>query len=171
MEVRLLRRRIRILLGLFALGLVLSGLTAVPLVWEIDLLDDLMGEGTVFAGWWPDWSEWLGRVRAGLHDTQDEHPFLFYGTDWLAFAHVVIAIAFLGPIFDPVRNVWVIHFGMIACVLVIAMAMVFGPLRGIPPFWRWIDCSFGIVGIVPLRLSLNHVRRLALLEQVTAPRF
>ena len=27
-----------------------------------------------------------------------------YGTDWLAFAHITIAVAFLGPLKDPVRN-------------------------------------------------------------------
>jgi hypothetical protein len=57
---------------------------------------------------------------------------LAYGTDWLAFAHLVIAIAFLGPLKDPVRNIWVVEFGMIACLLVIPLALICGPIRGIP---------------------------------------
>jgi hypothetical protein len=82
-----------------------------------------------------------------------------YGTDWLAFAHIVIAVAFIGPLRDPVRNIWVIEFGMIACALVIPLALIFGPLRGIPFFWRLIDCSFGIIGFVPLWLVRREIRQ------------
>jgi hypothetical protein len=32
------------------------------------------------------------------------YPFLAYGTDWLAFVHLVIAVAFVGPFFDPVPD-------------------------------------------------------------------
>jgi hypothetical protein len=39
---------------------------------------------------------------------------------------------------------------MIACVLVIPFALVFGAVRGIPFWWRLIDCSFGVFGFVPL---------------------
>ena len=45
-----------------------------------------------------------------------------YGTDWLAFGHFAIAIAFVGA------------------------------LRGIPVWWRLIDCSFGVFGLIPLWL-------------------
>jgi hypothetical protein len=37
-------------------------------------------------------------------DTSDKHPFLFYGFDWLALAHLVIALLFFGPYRDPIRN-------------------------------------------------------------------
>jgi len=50
---------------------------------------------------------------------------------------------------------------MIACLLVASWALVFGPMRGIPFFWRLIDCSFGIVGIVPLYLAQRYTRRIA----------
>jgi hypothetical protein len=33
------------------------------------------------------------------------HPWLAYGTDWLAFAHIVIAVFFIGPFVDPVQNI------------------------------------------------------------------
>jgi hypothetical protein len=29
------------------------------------------------------------------------YPFLAYGTDWLAFAHIVIAVFFIGPLVKP----------------------------------------------------------------------
>jgi hypothetical protein len=79
-------------------------------------------------------------------------PFLFYGTDWLAFGHFVIAIAFIGTLKDPVRNRWLFDFGLIACALVIPFALVMGGVRGIPLWWRLVDCLFGIFGAVPLWL-------------------
>jgi hypothetical protein len=83
-----------------------------------------------------------------------------YGTDWLAFAHLVIAVAFWGPLRDPVRNVWVVQFGMIACLAVIPLALIAGPIRGIPVWWRLIDISFGVVGLVPLLFAYSGIRRL-----------
>ena len=49
---------------------------------------------------------------------------------------------------------------MIACILVIPWALIFGPVRGIPFFWRLIDCSFGVVGIIPLFLAWRYTRRI-----------
>ena len=143
---RVLRRRIRLLTWLFIVGLTLSGATAIPLPAEVHLLVNLLGpdgQPTALAAW-------LLRVQAGLVQTQAQHPFLFYGTDWLAFGHFVIAIAFLGALRDPVRNRWLFEFGMIACALVIPYALVFGGLRGIPVWWRLIDSSFGVFGFIPL---------------------
>ena len=57
---------------------------------------------------------WIERVCNALRATNEHYPFLTYGTDWLAFAHLVIAVAFIGPYIDPVRNKWVITFGLIA---------------------------------------------------------
>jgi len=51
-----------------------------------------------------------------------------------------------------VRNRWLFDFGLIACALVIPYALIFGGLRGIPMYWRLIDCSFGVFGAVPLWL-------------------
>ena len=56
--------------------------------------------------------------------------------DWLAFAHLVIAVAFLSPFIDPVRNKWIIAFGWIACGGVIPLALIAGHIRGIPIAWR-----------------------------------
>jgi hypothetical protein len=135
-----LRRRIRWLTGFFMFGLVLSGATAIPLQVETDWL-------TRFSN-----IQWLAHVHSALVQTQSQYPFLFYGTDWLAFGHFVIAIAFIGVLKDPVRNRWLFDFGLIACVLVVPWALIFGAVRGIPFWWRLIDCSFGVFGFIPLWL-------------------
>lgn len=162
MDTRLLEKKIRCWLLLFVAGLVVSGLTAFPLEWETRLLDRWAHEpGLGIADRFPELAAWLARVHEGLRETDARYPFVAYGTDWLAFAHLVIAVAFLGPLRDPVRNVWVVEFGMIACGLVIPLALVAGPLRGIPWFWRVLDCSFGLLGLVPLALAYRLIRRLA----------
>ena len=158
-EKRLLRRT-RVWLMLFVLGLVLSGLTAVPIRAEVRLLRKIAGEGSWIGNSWPAFSAWISHVHHGVNEVGREQPFLFYGTDWLAFGHLIIAVFFLGALRDPVRNLWVIHAGMIACALVIPWALVFGPIRGIPFFWQLIDCSFGVVGIVPLYLAHRCIRRI-----------
>ncbi len=159
---RVLMGRIRGLLVLFTVGLVLSGLTAFPLKIEVDILQSLLGQGSSFEDFWPEMAEWISRVHAGISEVHQKYPFIAYGTDWLAFAHIVIAIAFIGAIRDPVRNIWVVEFGMIACVLVVPLALIGGGVRDIPMFWRLIDCSFGVVGIVPLWLARRYTRRLIL---------
>ncbi|MFB7648036.1 hypothetical protein ACFC0S_32660 [Streptomyces sp. NPDC056084] len=59
--------------------------------------------------WLPGPTGWIGRVRAGLDTADADCPFLLYGTDWLALAHLVIAVAFYGVLRDPVRNIWVVE--------------------------------------------------------------
>ena len=127
-----LSRRIHWLTCFFILGLFLSEATAIPLLTEVNWLANVFsaGENSSVAG------KWLSKVREALAQTQSQHPFLFYGTDWLAFGHFFIAIAFLGALRDPVRNRWLFDFGLIACVLVIPYALVFGGLRSIPIWWR-----------------------------------
>jgi hypothetical protein len=143
---QLLRRRIKLLTWLFIVGLVVSGVTAIPLQSELNLLVNFFGSN----GESSEMARWLLRVHDTLAQTQAQHPFLFYGTDWLAFGHFVIALVFIGALRDPVRNRWFFDFGLIACVLVIPYALVFGCLRGIPFWWRLIDCSFGVFGFIPL---------------------
>jgi hypothetical protein len=149
-------RYVRRWLWIFVVCLVLSGLTAFPLQTESSLLVDLAHRlplpGAAVA--------WFDRVHTGLVDTGARYPFLAYGTDWLAFAHLVIAGAFWGPLRDPVRNVFVVRWALAACVGILPLALVCGPLRGIPPYWSLVDMSFGIVGAVPLLLVLRAIRRL-----------
>lgn len=155
-----LQRRIRLLLWIFIFGLVVSGATAIPLETEIKLLTQIIGANDSAYLEESGLLRWLVRVRNGLVETNAGHPFIAYGTDWLALAHFVIAMAFIGPLRDPVKNVWVIEFGMIACVLVVPFAMVMGGIRGIPLAWRLIDCSFGVLGIVPLWFCRGLIKQL-----------
>jgi len=110
--------------------------------------------------------QWVVKVRNGFDDGYGRYPFFAYGTDWLAFAHIVIACAFIGVLRDPVRNIWVVEWGMIACALVIPLAMVCGPIREIPFYHRLIDYSFGVVGIIPLWICRRYI--LALEKSIKA---
>jgi len=144
-----LRQRVRILSWIFIVGLVISGATAIPLQWELDTIVRMPGAGdgaTATSGF----VAWIQTVRGGLRATYAAYPWMAYGTDWLAFGHFVIAVAFVGALRDPVRNAWLFTFGMIACALVVPYAFVMGGLRGIPIGWRLIDCSFGVFGILPV---------------------
>ena len=153
--------RIRIWLVLFIVGLILSGITAFPLERETGVLNRIFAVApSAPAGGEPALHGWLRRVHEGIAQTNREYPFMAYGTDWLAFAHLVIAVVFLGPLLDPVRNKWVLVFGVIACVGVLPLALIAGPIRGIPPYWRLIDCSFGIIGAIPLLICLRYVRQI-----------
>ena len=164
-ETASLIRRVRIWLALFIIGLVLSGVTAFPLESETALLNRAFGVAWVApAGGEPALHVWLRRVHEGIAQTNRDYPFMAYGTDWLAFAHLVIAVAFLGPLVDPVRNKWVLVFGVVACFGVLPLALIAGPMRGIPIYWRLIDCSFGVIGVLPLLICLHYVRRI---EQMT----
>jgi hypothetical protein len=147
-------KRIRILIWIFVLGLILSGITAFPLESELKFITDYFPyKETVISGW-------LDKVYRAVKNTNENYPFLSYGTDWLAFAHLMIAIAFVGPMKNPVRNIWIIEFGMIACISVIPLALVAGEIRQIPLFWRLIDCSFGIIGIIPLYISRILIKKI-----------
>ena len=137
--------------------LVLSGATAIPLRSELGFLSEIADPNSVLGGWFT----W---INTGLIESYGRYPFLAYGTDWLAFGHFAIAVAFVGPLRDPVRNLWVIDFGLIACMLVIPFALVMGPLRGIPFYWRLIDCSFGVLGMIPLLCCKRCVTELAALQ-------
>lgn len=158
-----LLRRIRIVTILFMAGLVISGITAIPLVSGIDWLVQVTGVSQAGNGQAPEsgWAAWLLRVSAALHEMDRAHPFLFYGTDWLAFAHVVIAIAFIGAVRDPVQNEWLFVFGLIACALIPPWALILGRLRSVPFWWQLIDCGFGVLGAVPLWLCLRWTRQLS----------
>lgn len=155
---------IRFWLALFIAGLVLSGATAFPLQTELGWLHSSLQTTPLrqiaqATGLLP----WITRAHDAVSDTNQRYPFLAYGTDWLAFGHLVIAVAFIGPYRDPVRNKWLITFGLIACAGVFPLALIAGSIRGIPIWWRLIDCSFGVFGSIPLLLCR---RSIAALERV-----
>jgi len=156
-----LSRSIRWILALFMCGLVVSGLTALPIEWQLQLAHDKI----------TDWDrdlwlvQWLEFVYLGVKETNVKYPFISYGTDWLAFAHFMIALVFIGPWRDPVRNIWVIEFGMIACLCIFPFALIAGAVRGIPFYWRVIDCSFGIFGGLLLLNCYYKVKKLQKLNE------
>lgn len=136
----------------FMISLFFSGLTAIPLERELAFLSRCFSPDTAIGSW-------IDKVYTSIVDVGQQYPFLFYGYDWLAFAHFVLAILFIGPYRDPVRNKWVIEFGMIACVLIIPFALIAGQFRGITIGWRLIDCSFGIIGLIPLAICLSRINQ------------
>jgi hypothetical protein len=155
-----LRHRIQACTWCLIIGLVLSGLTAIPLQAELDLLARWMGADAKAAEASSGLAQWIVTVRDGLRDTYAKYPFMGYGTDWLAFAHLVIAVAFVGALRHPVRNAWLFTFGMIASVAVIPWAFIFGEVRDIPVGWRLIDSAFGVIAFIPCWLAHKWTREL-----------
>lgn len=153
-------RRFRWVLGLFIAGLVVSGLTAFPLLAELNLLSSMFDLNARALRDREGLAYWVVSVREGLAETYGSYPWMAYGTDWLAFAHIVIAVFFVGPWLEPWRNLWVLRAGLIACGLVIVLALVCGEIRGIPWGWRTIDCSFGVIGAIPLAYCVALAKRL-----------
>ena len=148
--------KIRLLLLFFILALLLSGLTAFPVETELKWL--LHHPSLIPSGM----QTWLQRCYDALKTTNKEYPMLAYGYDWLAFSHIIIAMAFIGPLKDPVKNRWIIDWALLACLAVIPLALIAGPIRQIPFFHILIDCSFGVIGIFPLLLCRKWIKQLVL---------
>jgi hypothetical protein len=164
-DIFILQKSIRNLLLMFITGLVFSGLTAFPIEWQLSTATELFKT----VKWDNLFTQWVSFIYQGIRETNQKFPFIAYGTDWLAFAHLVIAIAFIGPLRDPVRNVWVIEFGLIACVAVFPLAFIAGAIRDIPIYWRLIDCSFGIAGGLLLWIIYKKIKRLEIITTLIHP--
>jgi hypothetical protein len=128
---------------MFIVCLFLSGLSAIPVSLELSFLQRYFPQDSSFGNW-------LSIVHDAYNRVNDQQPFLLYGYDWLAFAHFILAILFIGPYRDPIKNIWVVQFGLIACLLIFPFAFVAGYARSIPIGWRLIDCSFGLFGFLLL---------------------
>ncbi len=142
----------------FIVALALSGITAFAIESELRWLLTIIPAGSSYL------HHWLYTVYEAVRNTNAQYPFLSYGSDWLAFAHLMIAIAFIGPLRDPVRNKWVIRFGQIACVMIFPLAFIAGHVREIPLFWQLIDCSFGVIGLIPLAVCWHKIRQIESLQ-------
>lgn len=164
-EASKLLRTIRLWIILFIVGLALSGITAFPLVHELNILAAISAHLNL-AQHIPALNAWILHVKSALIDTSTRYPFLAYGTDWLAFGHLVIATAFLGAYRDPIRNRWLIDWGLIACLGVFPLAFIAGPIRGIPLYWRLIDSSFGFFGAIPLLIVRRKMDQLEALATI-----
>lgn len=153
--------RYRWSLGLFITGLVLSGVTAFPLLTELRLIASWLGitDPHLWANY-PGLLGWIAYVLRGLEVTYAKYPFFGYGTDWLAFGHLCIALFFVRPWLKPLDSDWVLKCGLICCVAVVPLALIAGHFREIPFYWRLIDCSFGLIGALPLLYCLSLTRRM-----------
>jgi hypothetical protein len=144
-----LLKSIRRTTAVFIICLVLSGITAFPLVTETHWM---MRHLSLFPGFL---QSWIIQVSDAVQQTPG---IVLYGTDWLAFAHIIIALFFVGVYRDPVRNQFTIVVGMIACCAVFPLAFTCGPVRGIPFFHQLIDCGFGVIGLIPLGLVYKKIK-------------
>lgn len=139
--------KIRIVTSMFIILLALSGITAFPLVTEVNWMVAHLHYFPTF------FHSWIISVAQSVNATPS---IVLYGTDWLAFGHLVIALFFVGVYIDPVKNQFTINVGIIACLGVFPIAFICGSIRAIPFYHQLIDCAFGALGIIPL-LYVKHL--------------
>ena len=149
-------KRAKWMLGIVVFGLVVSGVTVWPAVAELKMAIRIIwgvGEpiGVLHA--------FLLKAVEGLESVEADYRFMLYAHDWLAFAHLVLAILFAGAIRDPVRNVWIVQCGLIMCALVPVLAGICIPIRGLPLVWFWVDSAFAPAAALPLWIALRDIRR------------
>jgi hypothetical protein len=146
-------------MSFFILMLFLSGVTAIPIDMELTLLLRYIPENSSLY-------LWIDKVLKAYLEVKAKYPFLLYGYDWLAFAHFILAILFIGPYREPVKNIWVVQVGLIACLLVLPLAFIAGYFRGIPFGWQLIDCSFGVLGALPLYACYRLTKKMESENQI-----
>lgn len=141
------KRKINLLLSTFISLLILSGITAFPIKTEIEYLSAVK---YVFPDFMANWID-------ELHELINATPtVMFYGTDWLAFAHIIISLFFIPLFKNPIQHQVNLKIGIIACFAIFPLAFICGPIRNIPFFQQLIDCSFGIIGFAFL-LYINSL--------------
>jgi len=148
-----LKKQIRIYLLFFIVMLVISGLTASFVETELAVLVHYFKADGPVGGF-------LHQAYIAIKQSNADYPFLAYGFDWLAFGHCVIAAFFLGPLIRPEGNAWVLLVGMGACIAIFPVVLIAGYFRQIPFFWQLIDCCFGALGIIPLMLVHQNIKKL-----------
>src|SRR6187399_91473 len=97
--------RFRIVMTVFIGGLLVSGITAFPLLLEMRLLTSWLGlsNATSPVGH-TGLAFWTLTVRYGLEEMYSRYPWIAYGTDWLAFGHIAIALFFVGSLIRPAES-------------------------------------------------------------------
>ena len=158
-------KKIRFLIIFYMVALVAAGVTAFPVESELNLLCALLSiNPETLAELQGSFIEpvlsWPYGVQEGMTETNDKYPYLAYGFDWLAYAHLMIAVLFVGPYIDPIKNKWVIYWGIFACISIFPLAFICGPIRSIPFYWTLVDCSFGLFGILPLIWCVRLIKQL-----------
>lgn len=154
-------RQIRIAIMIVMTGLIISGVTAFPLLHELNFISRLLAGDSMDPAGHSGFTGWILLVREGLENTYQRYPFIAYGTDWLAFAHLMIAAFFVLPWCDPVRYEGVLRVGIFCSLMILPLTFICGPIRGIPFWWSVIDSSFGILCIPPLVFALRKTRLIA----------
>ena len=147
-------------MGFTIVGLVAIAIIAFPVVTNIQWLDSIAGNTSSIAHVTPKLANWISEATFAVVDTDSKYPFLFYMSDWMVFGHIIIALFFIGPFRDPVKNIWVIQVGLAACILVIPMALIAGSIRGIPFFWQLVDCGFALICFPPMYLAWRWTKQL-----------
>lgn len=145
-------KTIRLHLAAFIVLLLISGVTAFPIRQEVGFL---FSSKEVFPGFM---MQWISQLHSVIGSTPE---IMLYGTDWLAFAHIVIALFFIPVCLDPQRYKANLLAGIAACLLIFPLAFICGPLRGIPFFHQLIDCSFGLLGGLYLYYILRKINQSA----------
>jgi len=143
--------QIRVVLVAFIALLVLSGVTAFPLRTEIDFL---FLHKEVFPSFM---TAWIEKIYLAISQTPD---LVLYDTDWLAFAHMIIALFFIPVYIDPVKYKVNLIIGMVACGAILPLTFICGPIRNIPFFHQLIDCSFGLIGVLFLFFIYTRIQKL-----------
>lgn len=154
METIRIKKSIRTWTWFFMVTLALSGITASPVEWELEMFEPIVPYLPNIG------QQWFFTVKQAIKGISLEYGFAMYAFDWLAFAHIIIAIFMYGLIIDPVRNQWLIKAAIIACLLVFPLAFLMGSYRGIPIWWQLIDCSFGAIGLIPLLVVQKKIKKL-----------
>lgn len=147
--------KIRVAIIVFVALLVLSGVTAFPLRTEMEFLIAHKNSFSDTLG------QWIQTVYDAIKQTPDV---ILYGTDWLAFAHIIIALFFVPVYIDPVRYKANLLVAISACGAIFFLAFICGPIRGIPFFHQLIDCAFGFIGFFPLYFVYKKTSRLETLN-------
>ncbi|MBI5819488.1 MAG: hypothetical protein HZA88_10930 [Verrucomicrobia bacterium] len=149
--------RARWMLIIVAVGLFLAGVTIWPAVPELKACvrlawGDASPTGEIHA--------FVLKAIAALEMVNAQYPFLLYAHDWLAFAHIMLAILFAGAARDPVRNKWIIQCGLIMCATVPVLAGICHSMRGLPAGWFWIDFAFAPGAALPLWIAYRDIKAL-----------
>ena len=147
-------KRARIMILIVALGLFFSGITVWPMKWELKTFVEIV--------WGNNEPKniihsFMLQVINGIDAVEILYPFMLYGYDWLAYAHIMLAVLFAGAIRDPVRNKWIVQCGLVMCAIIPVLAGIFIPLRGLPLYWIFIDSAFAPGAALPLWIALRDI--------------
>jgi len=149
-------KRAKWMLAIVAFGLFVSGVTVWPAVPELKLAVSIIWGDAAPTG---ELHRFILQAIEGLEYVGANYSFMLYAHDWLAYAHIMLAILFAGAIRDPVRNIWIVQCGLIMCVLIPVLGIIAIPIRGLPLFWFWIDLAFAPGAGLPLWIALRDIKQ------------